>query len=136
MLSVPFNPALRRHQDWDWALRALNTSGADLYYISEPLSIYNMPENLARLSEHDEWNYGLNWCRERRRYFTSKALSFFIATECLTRARQAGADCKSIWALLVAYWTEGQPTLRSAVLGLVYLLIPRGVRRCALRLRR
>jgi glycosyltransferase involved in cell wall biosynthesis len=135
MLSVSFDSELRRHQDWDWALRALNVPGTALCYINEPLSIYNMPEEFARLSEHDDWRYSLNWCRQRRKYFTSKAVSFFIATECFTRARQARADYKSIWELLVAYWCEGQPTFRSSLLGLCYLLIPRGLRRFALRFR-
>jgi glycosyltransferase involved in cell wall biosynthesis len=136
MLSVPFDSELRRHQDWDWALRALNAPGTALCYIDEPLSIYNMREESARLSEHDDWKYSLDWCRQRRKYFTSKAVSFFIATECLTRARQAKADFKSTWGLLVAYWSEGKPTFRSALLGLCYLLIPRGLRRFALRFRR
>ena len=136
MLAVPFDPDLRRHQDWDWALRALNAPGAGLYYIGEPLTIYHMPENLARLSEHDEWKYSLHWCRERKRLLTPKAISFFIVTECLTRARQAKAGYTSIWELLVAYWTEGQPTFRSALLGLGYVLIPRQFRRFALRFRR
>ena len=135
MISVPFDPDLRRHQDWDWALRALNTPGAALCYIAEPLSIYNMPENLLRLSEHDDWKYSLNWCRARRNYFTSRAISFFIATECLTRARQGKADYKSIWGLIVAYWSEGRPTFRSALLGLSYVVIPRRLRRLILRFR-
>lgn len=135
MLLVPFDSELRRHQDWDWALRALNVPGTALCYINQPLSIYNMPEEHARVSQHDDWKYSLNWCRQRREYFTSKAVSFFIATECFTRARQANASYKSIWELLVAYWSEGQPTFRSALLGLSYLLIPRGLRRFALRFR-
>ena len=135
MLSVPFNPELRRHQDWDWALRALNTPGSGLYYIGEPLTIYYMPEKLTRLSEHDDWKYSLNWCRERRQYFTSKATSFFIATECFTRARQAKADLKSIWILMKAFCRDGQPTVRSSLLGLAFLLFPRRLRRFVLSFR-
>jgi glycosyltransferase involved in cell wall biosynthesis len=135
MLCVPFDPQLRRHQDWDWALRALNTPGACLYYIGDPLTIYNMPENLPRLSEHDDWKYSLKWCRERRRFFTPRAFSFFVVTECLTRARQANADHKSIWTLLTAFWAEGQPTFRSSLMALGYLLISRRLRRLILRFR-
>jgi len=135
MLSVPFDPHLRRHQDWDWALRALGTPGAGLYYIGDPLAIYNMPEKVTRISEHDDWQYSLDWCRGRRSYFTPKAISFFIATECITRARQAHADHKSIWKLLTAFWSEGQPTIRSSFLALGYLLFPRRLRRLILRFR-
>jgi glycosyltransferase involved in cell wall biosynthesis len=135
MLSVPFDPRLRRHQDWDWALRALNTPDVAIQYIGEPLSIYNMPQELSRLSGHDDWRYSLEWCRERRKYFTPRAISFFIVTECLTRARQAGVGYKSIYRLLVAYWSEGQPTFRSALLGLVYLMVPRQIRRLVLKYR-
>jgi glycosyltransferase involved in cell wall biosynthesis len=135
MLSVPFDPELRRHQDWDWALRALNTSGVSLYYIADPLSVYYMADGAARLSVHDEWQYSLCWCRERKEFFTPKAFSFFIVTECITRARQAKASFRDIWVLLVAYWREGQPTFKSALLGLGYLIIPRSLRRLMLRFR-
>ncbi len=124
LISVPFDPQLKRHQDWDWALRALQVAGTSLRYIAEPLSIYHMPAGAPRLSAHDDWRYSLHWCQDRRPLLTPKAFSFFIVTECLTRARQAKASLGEIASLLQLYWRSGQPTWRSARLALFYLLIP------------
>jgi glycosyltransferase involved in cell wall biosynthesis len=134
LLSVPFDPALKKHQDWDWALRALNVPGAALCYIGEPLSLYHMPTGIARVSSGNDWRSSLQWCRERRQYFTPKAFSFFLATECITRARQANASLRDVTGLILAYWREGQPTFRSAMLGLSYLFVPQSIRRLLLKL--
>jgi glycosyltransferase involved in cell wall biosynthesis len=135
MISVPFDPNLRRHQDWDWALRALNAAGTGLYYIPEQLSIYYMADGVARLSGQDVWKESLAWCRDRKVLLTPKAMSFFIATECITRARQADANWKDICSLLIAFWREGQPTFRSTLLALGYLIASKRLRRLLLRWR-
>ncbi len=135
MLSVRFDPNLRRHQDWDWALRALNAPGTGLYYIAEELSIYHMASDLSRLSGQDGWKESLAWCRDRRELFTPRAISFFIATECITRARQDHAHWKDIGSLLIAFLREGQPTFRSTFLALGYLAISKSLRRLLLRWR-
>jgi glycosyltransferase involved in cell wall biosynthesis len=132
MLSVPFDPNLRRHQDWDWALRALNTAGTGLYYIAEELSIYHMSDGLTRLSGQNNWKESLAWCRDRKELFTPKALSFFIVTECINGARQTNASWKDICSLLLAFWREGQPTFRSSLLALGYLIVSKRLRRMLL----
>lgn len=129
MDAVPFDRTLKRHQDWDWALRALAHPGAALMYLDEPRSIYNMPAGLARLSSSTDWRYSLAWCRERKAYITPKAFSFFIVTECLTKALQAKAGLGELHELFTAYWREGQPDLRSFRTGVGFLLIPAGLRR-------
>ena len=134
MLLVPFDPALKRHQDWDWALRALSVPGSTLLYASEPLSIYSMPDGLERVSSHTDWQSSLAWCRARKALFTPRAVSFFVATECLTRAREAHAGVADLLALIRAYWQEGQPTFRSLRLVLLYCLVPKRLRRALLKL--
>ena len=91
MLAVPFDRMLKRHQDWDWALRALNVAGTELCYIGEPLSIYSMMDGQGQMSGHNDWWYSLQWARDRKSLLTPKAFSFFIVTECMTRARAAGS---------------------------------------------
>jgi glycosyltransferase involved in cell wall biosynthesis len=135
MIAVPFDAALRKHQDWDWALRALSTPGTALYYVKDPLSIYHMEDELDRISAHDDWRESLAWCRKNRKLFTPRAFSFFIVTECLTRARQSNASWRDISALFSVYWREGKPTFKSALLGLGYLTISKPLRRMLLLVR-
>jgi len=135
MLSVPFDPGLKRHQDWDWALRAFDTPGTALYHVAEPLSLYTMPDGSGSMSGHNDWQYSLNWCIERKRFFTPRAMSFFIATECISRAGQANAGFGKIMTLLRDYWREGQPTWRSAALAASYLILSKRLRRFLLTFR-
>jgi glycosyltransferase involved in cell wall biosynthesis len=129
MLLVPFDPVLRRHQDWDWALRALSRSDTSLHYLAEPLSIYSMEDSLGRISSQNDWRYSLKWCQDRKSLLTQRAFSFFIVTECLTRARTANASFAELASLLRTYWCEGQPSYRSAMLAAVYLLTSKKMRR-------
>jgi glycosyltransferase involved in cell wall biosynthesis len=129
MDAVPFDRLLKRHQDWDWALRALAYPGSELVYLDEPCSIYNMPDGTARLSSSADWRFSLAWCRERKVYLTPKAFSFFIVTECLTKALQAKAGLGDLHELFTAYWREGRPDLRSFRTGMGFLLIPAGLRK-------
>lgn len=134
LLAVPFDPRLKRHQDWDWALRALATPGTELCYVPEPLSVYHMPEGFSRISGHSDWQYSWDWCRTRRSLFTPRAISYFIATECVTRARQSGAGPGELVTLVRAFFEEGRPTIRSLVLLLWCLASPRRLRRWLLRI--
>ena len=135
LLEVPFDRQLKRHQDWDWALSAMARPGTELCYVSEPLSIYHMHEGLSRISGHSDWQYSLEWCRSRRKLFTPKAISFFIATECVTRARLSGARLGELAGLVRAFFKEGRPSLRSLSLLVWCLIAPRRLRRRLLRLK-
>lgn len=135
MLAVPFDRMLKRHQDWDWALRALAVAGTELCYVGEPLSTYSMTDGQGRMSGHNDWRYSLQWCRDRKSMLTPKARSFFIVTECMTRASEAEATMGEMTGLLKAYWLEGQPTLRSAMMAMAYLTVSKRVRRALLRLK-
>lgn len=134
LLDVPFDSTLKRHQDWDWALRVFSKSGATLCHVPEPLSIYHMPEGVSRISGHSDWRYSLEWCRSRRVFFTPKAISFFVATECVTRARQSGAKPRELLQLIGAFFKDGRPTPRSIALLLWCLASPRALRRWLLRI--
>nr|WP_154324761.1 glycosyltransferase family 2 protein [Pantoea sp. 201603H] len=58
--SAKFDPELRKHQDWDFALR-LEENGADFYYHDEPLTIYDDSESIARISSDGKREKSLIW---------------------------------------------------------------------------
>lgn len=125
MLRVPFDAKLKRHQDWDWALRALSTPDTELLYVSDPLSIYSMRDMDTRLSAHADWKYSFQWCLDHKDQLSPKAFSYFVAAECISRARVAKAGFKEIRDLLIAFLEEGRPTPMSVLLALRFLLLPK-----------
>lgn len=128
MLEVPFDPTLKKHQDWDWALRALAHPHTTLLYIPEPLSIYNMPLGTARISASPDWQASLTWAQQRRHLLTPRAFAAFVTTECLTRATRSGATLPQRLTLVRTILEEGEPAPRTLAMMLTILLTPTTLR--------
>jgi glycosyltransferase involved in cell wall biosynthesis len=124
MREVPFEVGLRKHQDWDWVLRAAQHPGVKLHVVPEMLAIYHMQDNVQRLSNNDEWRFSLEWAQERIDLITPKAYSFFLATECVTRAKKVRAGTRVYLLLSREFLFRGSPRFRSTLLFLGFALIP------------
>jgi len=124
MKDVPFKVGLRKHQDWDWVLRAARHPGVKVHVVPELLAIYYMQDNVARLSNNAEWRFSLEWAKERIDLLTPKAYSFFIATECLTRAKKVRAGTKVYLGLFREFLFRGSPRFNSTLLFLGFTLTP------------
>lgn len=70
---VPFTVGLRRQQELDWTLRALQHDDVELLYAEEPLVLWHQDENRDRISLHNPWQEQLAWVRESRHLFTPRA---------------------------------------------------------------
>lgn len=55
-----FDPLLRKHQDWDFALR-LEENNAQFFYFDEPLTIYDDSDSIARISSDGKREKSLIW---------------------------------------------------------------------------
>jgi len=124
MREVPFKAGLRKHQDWDWVLRAARHPGVKVHVVPEVLAIYHMQDNVARLSNNAEWRFSLEWARERMDLLTPKAYSFFVATECVPRARKVDAGVNVYLGLFHEFLFRGSPRWRSTFLFLGFALTP------------
>jgi glycosyltransferase involved in cell wall biosynthesis len=124
MLEVPFLIGLRKHQDWDWILRAAQHPGVKVHVVPEMLAIYYMDDGTPRVSNNAEWRFSLEWVRERKNLLTPKAYSFFIATECATRAKKVNAGIRVFLALSREFFYCGSPRPTSLVLFLGFSLVP------------
>ncbi|WP_275554892.1 glycosyltransferase family 2 protein [Mixta sp. Marseille-Q2659] len=58
--QTQFDPQLRKHQDWDFALR-LQERGASFYYLDLPLTIYDDSDSTARISSDGKRDKSLIW---------------------------------------------------------------------------
>jgi glycosyltransferase involved in cell wall biosynthesis len=128
MTEVPFKVGLRKHQDWDWVLRAAQHPGVKLLVVPELLAIYYMDDVTPRVSNNAEWRFSLDWVQERVHLLTPKAYSFFIATECATRAKKVDAGIGVYLVLFREFLFRGSPRWRSLGLFLGFTLIPINLR--------
>ncbi len=128
MLAIPFRSGLKRHQDWDWLLRAAQQPGADFQIIAEPLTIYRVEDSRPSVGRNIDWEFSLEWGREMRPYFTPRAYSFFIATECMARAVKSHPGAAVCVCLAWEFFTRGTPTVRSLVWLTTFALVPQTMR--------
>lgn len=76
---VPFQPGLRKHQDWDWVLRATAQPGVEVFFCPEALAICHM-EGSDSIGRNVTWEFSLQWIRANRGRVTARAYASFIAT--------------------------------------------------------
>jgi glycosyltransferase involved in cell wall biosynthesis len=128
MLRVPFTPGLRRHQDWDWILRAIREPGAGLEFIPEPLAIWHIDDPRKPLRTQYDWRYSLEWIRTNRDLVTPRAYAGFVA---VTPTAQAAwqHDWKAFFPLLrEMVFGGGRPRLKDIAFFLAMWFVPRSTR--------
>lgn len=98
---VPFASGMRRYVDLDWLLRASQLDGFGVEFPSspEPLSVWYIEEDRARISNSTDGEYSLAWVRERRHLFTAKAYGSFILWMVSANAAKA-KNGTTFWSLL------------------------------------
>jgi GT2 family glycosyltransferase len=76
---IPFQPGLKKHQDWDWLLRATSQPGVGVFFCPEALAICHMKASNSA-SRQADWEFSLEWIHANRGRVTARAYSSFIAT--------------------------------------------------------
>lgn len=131
-VQLPYTEELKRHQDWDWLLRAMVRSDTELIFVGEPLAIWYIEEDRPSISQTNDWRLSINWIRSVRRLVTDQAYSSFL----LLYPGAAAAKAKAYSAFLPLL-TESVRTypvsLRLIWIYVLYWLVPVTLRR---RLRR
>lgn len=126
--KVRFDPELRRHQDWDWVLRAVAEDDVRLVYLAEELVVLHVEERRSSISKGTAWRDSLMWARASRRFFTDTAFaSFLLVTVGPTAA--ASGERRAFFSLLTAAIREGSPRPIDLVLYLGMWLVPVSLRR-------
>jgi glycosyltransferase involved in cell wall biosynthesis len=123
MLAHPFRKGLKRHQDWDWVLRASRVPGVAFAVLPEALTIYRTHDARSSVGRALDWCFSFEWGREMRGYFTSRAYGFFLATECLPRAVKSGAGARAYVTILREFLAQARPTARSVMFLAAFLVL-------------
>jgi D-sedoheptulose 7-phosphate isomerase len=129
MLAVPFRKGLKRHQDWDWLLRAERAPGVEFAVVGEPLAIYRTEDGRESLGLSQDWELSVEWAGEMRRFFSAKAYSWFLASECISRAVKSRAGFKVRAEIARRFAMDGAPSLGSVVTAIFFLGLPRAWRK-------
>ena len=124
---VRFQEGLRRHQDWDWLLRAACQPGTKIEFVNEPLAVWNLTESSGGVSRKLDWEASLDWIRDRRELVTRRAYAGFIATQISSQAARQ-RHWKAFFPLLTEMLQIGRPKAIDMFLLLGMWLVP-----CSLR---
>ncbi len=127
LLKVPFTRGLRRHQDWDWILRAAKTPGAGIEFIDEPLAVWYVDDPNSPIKTQYDWRYSLEWIKANRDLVTPRAYAGLMA---VTLSSQAAwqRDWKAFWPLLRETVFGGKPRAMDLALFFAMWFVPRQLR--------
>lgn len=123
-----FTPRLKRNQDLDWMLRAMSIPHACFRLVREPLSIFNSAQDTGRVSKAADWEFHYWWAIDNRRYFTRRALTYFLSTTCVEDAVRQGQRLSAGPALMWAIFRYGTASFTSFVYFLYYFFLSERLR--------
>jgi glycosyltransferase involved in cell wall biosynthesis len=131
LLAVPFRSGLTMHQDWDWLIRVSSYKGVALSMVRQPLVIWRVEDQRNTVGRSSDWSFSLSWIRQLRDLISPRALSWFVAIQCVWRARAVHADLRARFMILRAFLFEGSPEFRSFISFLIFAVVPPSIRRSA-----
>jgi len=126
--KVEFKTGLKKHQDYDWLLRANCVEGVAFRVVPEPLTIWNVEDNRESVSRVEDWRFSLDWARSVRNLMTSKAYAHFIVTQCL-RSAMNQQESWYVFEQLLRESLGSSMDIRCLSSAIVYGLFPMRLRR-------
>jgi glycosyltransferase involved in cell wall biosynthesis len=128
LLRLPFRDGLKKHQDWDWVLRAAAQDGVGFDFESDPLTIFNVDPTLPGISNRtNDWHFSFSWIEEMRPYISSHAYASFVLSDVADMAARV-ASPHEYWALLEHSMQRGKPVLTDVIRYAIVRLFPPDVR--------
>ena len=124
---VPFTVGLRRQQELDWTLRALQQDDVELLYCPEALVLWHQDENRERISLQNPWEEQLEWLRASRDLFTPKAYAA-VTMSVLSSMAAPTRSLRVFRELLAEARTHGDPGAIDYVTFLQIWALPPDVR--------
>ncbi len=129
LIDVPFQRGLKRHQDWDWLLKIALRPDVEIAMQPETLTAMRVSKRNGSVSQAADWETSLAWAKTARHRMSARAYAFFIATECVPRARRCLAGPRALWRLFWECLRYGQPGLRQIALFFLFCVVPEGLRK-------
>lgn len=130
LLETPFGAGQKRHQEWDWLLRALETPETELLFAPEPLSSWYIEDGRSSVSSRNNWQYSYEWIERMRPIVTPRAYAAFLLTLVASLAARSG-DTRGCLSLLKHAVRKGKPAPIDLLLFCGMIAIPQEYRRRA-----
>jgi glycosyltransferase involved in cell wall biosynthesis len=127
LLEVPFKSGLRKYQDFDWLLRAVERPDVGIEFIPEPLAIWHVDAARNSVGTAVAWEASWDWIQSQRMKITARAYSGFIVTQMAPQAVRQGR-WRSFFPLLRETLFEGNPTPFHIALYFFMWLTPYSIR--------
>ncbi len=128
LLRIPFTPNLRRHQEWDWLLRATASAEVEVVIAWDVLATWYIEEKRNSMSQMNAWNSSFQRISSMRRLVTPRAYASFLLVpvsaiaarehdytamlSILREARRRGKPAAIDYAIFAAMWILPQTTRR------------------------
>jgi glycosyltransferase involved in cell wall biosynthesis len=96
---VPFTNGLKRHQDWDWVLRATGEAGVRVVFCPQALVICNM-RGTNSVSRKCDWRFSREWVHQMAPVISKRAHASFLTCHVAWQAA-AEHDWRAFFPLLV-----------------------------------
>lgn len=128
--QVPFSAGLKKHQDWDWVLRAAQQEGVRFEILPEPLAIWYIEEGRKTVSTGSSWRVSFDWIRGSRQLVTGRAYAAFLASEVGAQAAR-DREWPAFRLLLWEMFRFGSPRCLDLVTYFAMWLMPQDFRRQA-----
>jgi glycosyltransferase involved in cell wall biosynthesis len=128
---VPYREDLKKHEDWDWLVRAAGRASAAVMFVPErePLAVRRVDDGRPRASRSLDWRFGLAHLRECRELelVTARAYASFLLTILSAEAAEE-RSLGALWTLPREAIRRGRPRPVDLVVCLGIFLLPRGLR--------
>jgi len=126
LCRVPFRSGLKKHQDWDWLLRATR-EGARVFFCPEVLVKCEMRTRTST-SRRADWRFSMGWIRENAHLVTHRAYSGFVTTHVAWQA-SAQREWRAFLPLLIDAWRNGALRPSDVLRYLGFWVVPAATRR-------
>jgi glycosyltransferase involved in cell wall biosynthesis len=128
---VRFTRGLKRHQDWDWVLRAIREPEVRVMFCPEALVVCNMQSDNS-ISRRADWQFSLEWIRRMKPHISKRAYASFLT--CHVAWQAAAEDAWPVFfPLLMEAVTCGSLQIGDVLRYAGFWFAPRNLRQWAQR---
>ena len=119
--DIPWDPTLRRHQDWDWLVRAVDTHSARLVQVPEVCAVIRTGSQ-GSVSRSADWESSLTWARRILGPGDRGTFVDFVAAQPLRYALTARSWAGACRCLRTVAMAGRAPSMSTVLVGLAGLL--------------
>lgn len=125
--EIQFKPSLRKHQDYDFVLRAYK-AGVQFKMIDEILAIWHCEPRSDRMGQQSEYEYSYNWLINNSDLFTEKSYYRFPKRDIIGQVAKNRVS-RSALSFLNKMWKEDLIDVKDFLMTIIKMLIPRATNR-------